>query len=180
MTVAAVAKPKYFIPIGGTITKMRAYTNMIVGLGIEKERVFENLEGDSVEFSGGVAKKGQHIDTKPVYISQGSTDQVNPIVIKDRSQLSTEGVFVVVIPSTKDGKLLPEKAEIVTRGFIYVKGSQELMDKSKKFIVKNISNNLPKSKEWQTFKRRLESDIGHFLYKETSREPLVIVHTINV
>lgn len=180
LAVAALIKAKYYIPIGGTITRMRAYTNMLKELGIGKERVFECMEGDCVEFSGGKAKKGQKTETKPVYIDNTGKSEVNPVVIRDRDQLSTDGVFVVVIPSSSKGVFYPEKAEIVTRGFIYVKGSKELMDKSKQFITKNFDKNALRSKDWQEYKRKLESKIEDFLHKETRSSPMVIVHAITV
>ncbi len=180
MAVAALTRAKYFIPIGGTITRMRAYTNMLKELGIAKDRVFECMEGDCVEFSGGKGKKGQKLETKPVYIENNGTGEVNPVVIRDRDQLSTDGVFVVVIPASAGGDFFPEKAEVVTRGFIYVKGSRELMDKSKQFIVKNFDKGAAKSKDWQASKRKLESRIEEFLRKETGRRPMVIVHSITV
>lgn len=177
--IAAVVRPKYFIPLGGTITKMRAYTNMVVGLGFDRSCVFENREGESTVFSGGKAAKGPKIEIKPVYIQSGG-EPMNPILLKDRSQLSTDGVFVVVIPENSEGKLMADKADIVTRGFIYVKGSQDLMEKSRRFIEKNVNNNFSNAKDWISYKRKLESDIGHFLRKETSLEPLVIVHTLTI
>lgn len=172
--------PRYHIPIGGTITKMRAYTNVMVNLGIPKENVFECLEGDSIEFSNGRAKKGKHYETKQVYISSNKVDELNPIVVKDRSHLSSEGVFVVAIPVSKEGNVLSDKLEIITRGFIYVKDSKELMDKSKKFISKRIHNSKSSKKDPSDYKRRLENDIARFLKKETGMYPMVIVHFITM
>ncbi len=179
-TVAALSRAKYYIPIGGTVTRMRAYTNMISELGIDKSRVYECMEGDSVVFSHGKASKGQKIETKPIYIDNNGTDEVNPVVIKDRDQLSSDGVFVVVIPSSSEGKFYPNKADVVTRGFIYVKGSKELMEKSKQFVEKSFDKGVAKAKDWPDLKRRLENRMGDFLFKETGRHPLVIVHTIIV
>jgi ribonuclease J len=179
-TIAAISKAKYYIPIGGTITRMRAYTNMIGELGIGKERVFECMEGDCVEFSNGRARKGQKIETKPVFIDNNGTDEVNPIVIRDRDQLSSDGVFVVVIPASQSGEFYPDKVEVVTRGFIYVKASKELLDKSKQFIAKIFDKGMTRSKDWQDLKRKLESRIEDFLRKETGRRPMVIVHSITV
>lgn len=172
--------PRYHIPIGGTITKMRAYTNVMVNLGIPKENVFECLEGDSIEFSNGKAKKGKHYETKQVYISSNKVDELNPIVVKDRSHLSSEGVFVVAIPVSKEGNVFADKLEIITRGFIYVKDSKELMDKSKKFISKRIHNSKSSKKDPSDYKRRLENDIARFLKKETGMYPMVIVHFITM
>jgi ribonuclease J len=180
MAVASLTKAKYFIPIGGTITRMRAYTNMLKELGIGKEKVFECMEGDCVEFSNGKGRKGQKLETKSVFIDNNGTGEVNPVVIRDRDQLSTDGVFIVVIPASSKGDFFPEKAEVVTRGFIYVKGSRELMDKSKQFIIRNFDKGVAKSKNWQTSKRKLESRIEDFLRKETGRRPMVIVHSVTV
>jgi ribonuclease J len=159
---------------------MRAYTNMLKELGIGKERVFECMEGDCVEFSNGKAHKGQKIETKLVFIDNNGTDEVSPVVIRDRDQLSTDGVFVVVIPASQSGEFYPDKVEIVTRGFIYVKASKELMNKSKQFVGRIFDKGLVKSKDWQDLKRKLESKIEDFLYKETGRHPMVIVHSITV
>lgn len=180
MTIASVVKPKYFVPIGGTITRMRAYTNMLRDLGVSNNRVFECLEGDTVEFSSGKARKSGRIQTVPVYIDTadpGST--INPVVIKDRDQLSTDGVFVVIIPS-REGVLIKDKVEVITRGFIYVKASQELMDKSRKFVTKTLEKMADKPSEWQAKKKKIENEIQEFLFKETRSSPLVIVHALNV
>ncbi len=180
VTIASVVKPKFFIPIGGTITRMRAYTNMLKDLGVSSDRVFECLEGDIVDFSSGRAKKSGRIQTSPVYIdTAGTGSTINPVVIKDRDQLSTDGVFVVVIP-TKDGNILKDNVEVVTRGFIYVKASQELMDKSRKFVTKSIEKLSTKPIEWPVKKKKLENEIQDFLYKETRSSPLVIVHALNL
>ncbi|NMB91398.1 ribonuclease J [candidate division WWE3 bacterium] len=171
---------KYYIPIGGTITKMRAYTNLLGKLGIAKDRVFEMLEGDSVEFSYGSAKKGSHIQVKPVYMGSNKIEELNPIVVKDRNQLCNDGVFVVAVPVTKKGNVLTDKIEIITRGFIYVKDSKELMGKSKKFIGKRINKLNSKKGDITEIKKKLENDIGDFLRRETSMTPMVIVHFITI
>ncbi|MFZ2663899.1 MAG: ribonuclease J [Patescibacteria group bacterium] len=171
---------KYYIPIGGTITKMRAYTNLLRELGIPKNRVFELLEGDSVEFSYGVAKKGSHIQTKPVFMGSNKIDELNPVVIKDRSQLSNDGVFVVAVPVTRKGSVLIDRVEIITRGFIYVKDSKELMGKSKKFIGKRINKLNANKGDVTEIKKKLENDIVDYLRRETSMTPMVIVHFITI
>jgi ribonuclease J len=180
MTVSALSKAKYYIPIGGTAAKMRAYTNMIISLGKDKKNVFELLEGESVEFSHEKAKRGAKVEVKPVYLDGRNMSELSPIVVKDRETLSVEGVFVVVIPVNRDGKIFADKVEIVTRGFIYVKGSQELMDKSKKFVTGKLNKSISNDGDWMTYRKKLEREIERFLYKETGRSPLVIAHSIEI
>lgn len=171
---------KYYVPIGGSITKMRVYTNVLKTLGIAKERVFECLEGDSIEFSFGTAKKGSHIPVKQVYMGNNKVDELSPIVVRDRNQLSNEGVFVVAIPISRKGQVMADRVEIITRGFIYVKDSQELMNQSKRFISKRIGRLSANRKDITDIKKKLENDIGAFLKKETSMLPMVIVHFITI
>jgi ribonuclease J len=181
--LAGLVKPKYLIPIGGTVTKMRKYRLLMSELGFDIHNVFECLEGDSIEFSKGVAKKGERVVVSPIYISTGKGDELAPQVIKDRDTLASDGVFVVVVgQDKKSGKIDPNIVEIVTRGFIYVKDSKELMDQSRKFIKKAISKRIggKGGSEWVDMKRGLEKDIDRFLYKNTGRAPLIIVHALSM
>jgi ribonuclease J len=180
ITIASIVKPRYFIPIGGTVTKARAYRNMVEELGFAKESVFELLEGESVVFNDGSAKKGSRLDVKPVYIDGSGVGDVGPVVIKDREHLSEEGVFVVVVP-TQNGEYLKDKVEIITRGFIYVKESKALMGRAKDVVGKalnKVGNN--EGEDWGSVKRKIEHDVERFLSKETGRKPLLIVHSINI
>lgn len=171
---------KYFIPIGGSITKMRAYDNLLNSLGITKDRVFECLEGDSVNFSFNKAVKGQHIQTKPIYMGSNKLEELNPVVVRDRNQLCSEGVFVVAIPISGKGQPMLDRIEIITRGFIYVKDSKDLMNKSKSFIGKRLSKLSSGSKDVTDIKKKLESEIANYLRKETSMHTMVIVHFITI
>jgi ribonuclease J len=176
VTIASIVHPKYFIPIGGTITKARAYKNMVESLGFNPNTVFESLEGDIIEFSKGFAKKSGRLAVKAVYVD--GTGTTGPVVLKDREQLSNEGVFVVVIPSV-NGKLQKGKAEVITRGFIYVKENKTLMGQSRD-VVNKVLEKLDGVDDWNTIRGKIEKDVEKFLYRETGRNPLIIVHSINV
>ncbi len=175
-----LVNPKYHIPIGGTITKMRAYTNLVGKLGVSKNRVFECLEGDSVEFLNGNARKGKHYKIEQVYMGSNKVDELNPVVVKDRNILCSDGVFVVAIPISERGQVMSNKVEVITRGFIYVKDSKDLMDKSKKFITKKLNNVKDGKRDLSDIKKKLERDISAFLKKETHMSPMIIVHFITI
>lgn len=180
-TIAAITKPKYFIPIGGTVTKARAYRNMVGALGVGKNRVFELLEGESVVFdNAGNAQRGERLDLKPVFIDGSSVGGIGPVVIKDREQLSSDGVFVVVVPLTKDDKKLAGSVEVITRGFIYVKESKALIGRARDLVNKILDKNKDSPGDWNTLKRKIENEVNKFLYKETRRNPMIIVHSVHV
>lgn len=177
MTIASIVKPKYFIPIGGTATKARAYTNMVVGLGFKRESVFELLEGASVVFDNGLAKLGEKIETNPVFISSNGGGEIDAIVVRDRDQLSNDGVFVVVIPIIKKQNTFGS-AEVVTRGFVYVKESKALIGRSVDIVNKLLDKSRDKAGDFAQFRGKIENEVERFLYKETKRRPMVIVHSI--
>lgn len=176
--IAAIVKPKYFIPIGGTVTKTRAYKNMVGELGVEPERVFELLEGESVVFAGGEAKRGVKLELKQVFADGKTIGDVIPVVIKDREQLSSEGVLVVIVPVSKTGDYLSGKTDVVTRGFVYVKESKSLLGRAKDIVNKSLDKN--KGKDWGQVKRKIEVDVEKFLYRETGRRPMIIVYSLNL
>ncbi len=180
ITIAAVARPRYFIPIGGTVSKMRAYTNMVETLGYTEKSVFESREGESVIFENGLAKKGPTIETELIMVGQNGEGEIHETVVKDRQRLANDGVFVVILPVSKDRKKLVGKVEAVTRGFVFVKESKELLDKSSQFATKSFSKHLDKSDDWGHLRFKMEKEIQQFLLKETGCTPLVIVYPVTV
>ncbi len=169
---AELVKPKYFIPTGGTPLQMHDYANMIYDLGFEKGSVFELQEGETIEFSEGSAKKGKRIDVVDLYFD-GKT--VSPIVIKDRRWLSEEGVFVVIVPINESEKMFGTKAEVISRGFVFVKEAGDIVGGAKTLINKLIAENRDKVNEWGYVKSLIEKSVEKHLRKKTGRTPMVIV-----
>jgi ribonuclease J len=179
-TIAAVVKPQYFIPIGGTVTKMREYTHMVEELGFDGRTVFEQLDGDSVVFENGKAGKGKSIEVKRMLAEGFGASEVQPIVVKDREVLSSEGVFVILIPRSKDTKEVVGKVDVVTRGFVYMKEAGELVGEAKTITSKLLKKHADKISEWGFVKARIEKEVERFLHKKTGRRPMVIVHGLQI
>jgi len=173
--VASLVKPQYYIPIGGSVSHIHAYANMIGSMGVDKNRVFELLEGDVVEFAHGRARLGKRLEVNDLFIDGVG---LSPIVIKDRVQLANDGVFVVVIPVSKKERKVIGKVDIVTRGFIYVKESKALMGEAKDKVNKILEKNGNNVAEWSELRHKIEKDLQKFLRKKTRRNPLVITHSI--
>ncbi len=179
--VAFLSKAKYFIPIGGTIKRMRAYTNMIASLGIEPSRVFEQREGDSVLFQNGVAKRGESYPVADIFIDGSNIGDVGSSVIRDREKLSDDGIFVVIVPLSADSGEFKGGVEIVTRGFIYVKESKDLLRKAKQVVSDVLdSESGDVRKRWSSVRDVLEKKLNKLLFKETGRNPLIFVQTVHL
>lgn len=180
MTIASVVKPKYFIPIGGTVSKMRAYTNMVEMLGYGHDRVFESLEGESVVFEDGKAAKGPKIETELIMVGQNGGGEIHETVVRDRQRLANDGVFIVVLPVSKDKKRLVGKVETVTRGFVFVRESRDLLEKASQFVTKSFDKHVAKNDDWGHTRSRMEKEVQQFLLEETGATPLVIVYPVAV
>lgn len=176
--VAGIVHPRYFIPIGGTVAKMRAYTNMVKSLGFDSSSVFELLEGQSAVFSDVEAKKGPTVETKPMLVGSNHGGAIHEAVVKDRQRLSDDGVFVLLFVIDKETKKLSKRPEVVTRGFVFVKESKVLMDKSSAIAEKLYEKHSEKNEDWGFMRNRLERDMADFLKKETGVSPMVIAFPI--
>lgn len=179
-TIAAMTKPDYFIPIGGTVTKMRAYKKLMGRMGFDEDTVFEQLEGDSVVFKNGKAKKGESVEVEEVLIEGRYDEKIPEIVLKDRDVISQDGLFVVVVPIDEQKGEFGAKVDVITRGFVYVKESGELVGGAKTIINNLISKNKKDVKNWGKVKAQIGKRVDKYLKKNTGRNPMVIVHGIKV
>lgn len=174
---AYISKAKYYVPIGGTIKRMRLYSEMIESLGRSRDNVFEQLEGESVIFEDGKAKKGPVIPVKDVYIDGSNIGDVGPMVIRDREKLSDDGIFVVIVPIDQKTRKLTGDVEVVTRGFVFVKESKDLINKTRQSVT-GILNNYDNLRDWNSVRDDIEKRMNKMLYKETGRSPLIFVQAI--
>ncbi len=176
--IASLVKPKYFIPIGGNVIQSRSYADMLLNLGVDESRVFLLLEGDSVEFENGEAKKGETYPVRDVFLDGSTIGDVGPLVLRDREKLSDDGIFVVIVPIDQESRQLAGNIEVVTRGFVYVRESKELMDKVKQSLTDTIENYEQGLKDWNNVRNELEKRLNKMLYKETGRNPLLFIQAI--
>jgi len=175
LRMAKVANPKYFIPVGGGVIHVHAYANMMYDNGFPKGSVFELQEGDVVEFRDGNATMGKKLEVHDMlYDGTG----VSPMVIKDREALSNDGLFVVLVPMSKESRKVVGNADIVTRGFIYVKESKALMGRSRDVVNKVLDRYPSVVNDWSSIRTKIEKEISKFLFKEIRRTPLIIVHAV--
>jgi ribonuclease J len=170
--LASLIRPKYHIPIGGTISLMRAYSNNMARLGIHQENVLEMLEGDSVVLSGGNAYKHKEVETHNVYIGS-HVDVVSPVVLKDRKVLSEDGIFVAILKFDKEKNSFLDSVQIVSRGFVYMKESKDLILRAEKLILAVIAKHKKKN-DWTLIKEEVEQSLYKFFQKATGHTPLIL------
>lgn len=177
--LAALAHPKNLVPIGGTVKFMRAYKNLMVDMGFKKESIFELLDGESIVLNKKSVSRGEKIYVGNVYVDGSGIGDVGSIVLRDRQELAESGMLVIAIPYKRDKNSFGDKIAIASRGFVYVKESKKLMNEiENKVRAKLRSYNKPK--DFIKIKADIERDIAKFIYKETERNPVVLVVTLEV
>jgi ribonuclease J len=178
--MANLLKPKFIIPIGDTVVKMRVYRDMLEDeMGISPDRVFELMDGESVIFEEGNAKRGKRVETKEIYVNSSTYQQIPAMVVKDRDRLANDGIFVVTVLMDKDRKPIKGKVDIVTRGLVVVADSRSFIGKSKDLVNKIFDKYAENAGDWGFIKSKIEKNIEKFIVRETGKRPIILVLGIN-
>ena len=143
-----------------------------------KDNIVLKLNGDVFEMVNGENTNSiEHVDVDAILIDGNSTDDVGNLVLKDREMLSENGIVIISCTLDKDTKAILGGPEILTRGFIYVKESQNLLEETKKVAREAIESNLEanaKRVDYSQIKNDVRDVLGKFFYKETESKPMII------
>ncbi|RXT15174.1 ribonuclease J [Ammoniphilus sp. CFH 90114] len=168
-------KPKYFIPIHGEFRMMRAHAKLAHEVGIPPENVFLLDNGDTVEVSEGTARLGSKVHSGQVLIDGLGVGDVGNIVLRDRKLLSQDGILVVVVTLCKQTGAILSGPDIISRGFVYVRESEELLDEANQLVSQILKKCMEeKVNEWSTLKNSVRDGLGRFLYEKTKRRPMIL------
>lgn len=169
----ALVKPKYLIPIGGTIRHNRAYNMLAQRMGWDKNATFELRAGDVVEFTKNSAKLGEHINVKSLLVDGLGLGDVGEVVLNDRKTLAKEGVALVVLQvDKKTGKLIGNP-ELISRGFVFVKENQAFLNRAGDAVAQDIRKRIKGNKP-QEVKRLAHEFLERFFFEETGRRPMIL------
>lgn len=171
--------PKYLIPIGGTIRHQKQYENLASELGYERQKVYSLAEGETVEFRGGKAVKGEEIDTKNIYVDAYGVGDVGNIVLRDRKTISTEGIVFAFLVVDQQGRLLAQP-KIVSRGFVFDKDEDKLYRNAVVKVERSIKPRGGRVFDLGKIKKDVIGDLEEYFFKEKGRRPLVIVEVIQL
>jgi ribonuclease J len=168
-------KPKYFIPIHGEYRMLKLHSNLAESIGVERDNIFILDIGDTVEIQNGAARKGSKIIAGNVLIDGLGVGDVGNIVLRDRKLLSQDGILVVVVTLSKqEGKIL-SGPDIISRGFVYVRESEGLLEEANKIVSNTLSRLMGENvNEWASLKTQVRDALGRFLYEQTRRRPMIL------
>lgn len=176
MLMIDLINPKYYFPIMGEYRYQVANADIACKLGIKKENILLKLNGDVVCFENGELKNNfEHIKVDEIMIDGTSTEDIGELVLKDREMLSDNGIVVVCATLNKKTKEVLAGPSILTRGFVYVKDSGDLIKEIERIslekILENTNNNYV---EFNKIKNAIRDEVGKYLYLETECKPMII------
>ena len=173
--IHTLVKPKFFIPVHGEYRHLKQHAKLAESLGMPKKNIFIAELGNVIEFTPNSCRINGSVTAGKVLVDGLGIGDVGNIVLRDRKHLSQDGLMVVVITMSRDNYSIVAGPDIISRGFVYVRESEKLMDDAKK-IVKNVLEECEEKKitDWNTIKLNIRNDLRDFLYERTKRKPMIL------
>jgi ribonuclease J len=173
-------KPKFFMPVHGEYRMLKKHANLAMSLGMKEENIFLMQNGKVLELTAKSAKVNGVVQSGSILVDGLGVGDVGDVVLRDRKILSEDGLIIVVAPLDSKG-MLAANLEIMSRGFVYVKESEELMEEVKgiatEALVKCVNK---KGGNWSAIKNAIRDELSSFLYKKTMRRPMIIPIIVDV
>ena len=172
--IHTLAKPKYFMPVHGEYRHLKHHADLALKLGMDKSNIFTLETGRVLEISKESAIANERVHTGVVYVDGIGVGDVGNIVLRDRRDLAKDGMVTIVVAIDKESFSIVSGPDIITRGFIYARESEDLINKIKYVAKEEIENYLEQNIiEWQILKSGVRKSIEQLLYNQTKRRPSV-------
>ncbi|WML49236.1 ribonuclease J [Neobacillus sp. PS3-34] len=167
--------PKFFIPVHGEYKMLKAHEKIARASGIPQENIYIADKGEAVEIKDGKLMPAGKVPAGNVLIDGIGVGDVGNIVLRDRRLLSQDGILIVVVSLTRKEKKIAAGPEIISRGFVYVRESEKLMDESVKLVRDVVEKNVSRdSFDWASLKQDMRDELNRFLYEKTKRRPMIL------
>ncbi len=178
MLMIDLMQPKYYFPVKGEYRNQYANAEIAEELGIPKENIILKLNGDVFEMVDGENTNSlEHIEIDEILIAGNKSEDIGDLVLKDREMLGSSGIVIISCTLDKATKKILGGPEILTRGFIYVKESQDMLEETKEISREVIENSIGENSgrvDYAKIKNDVRDVLGKFFYKETEAKPMII------
>jgi ribonuclease J len=168
-------KPQLFIPIQGEYRMLIAHAKLAENVGLKQRQIYIPEKGEVIEIKNKGFKIGGRVQAGNVLIDGIGVGDVGNIVLRDRKLLSQDGIFIVVVTLDKKKKRIASGPEIISRGFVYVRESEKLIEESTALITKIVKKNMENDIiEWSNIKQDIRDQLNTFLFEKTKRRPMIL------
>ena len=173
--IYSLLHPKYAIPVHGEYRHLMAQARIAESLGMDKENIFILSSGDVLELDSESAAVKGRVTTGAVMVDGLGVGDVGNIVLRDRQHLAEDGIIIVVMTLEAGSGMVLAGPDIVSRGFVYVRGSESLMEEAKHVLDEKMQQCMDRNiTDWSKIKAEVKDALGDFVWKETKRRPMIM------
>ena len=173
--IYTLVKPKYAIPVHGEYKHLKAQAKLAAELGISKEDIFILSSGDVLELDSNEAKVTGKVPVGDILVDGLGVGDVGNIVLRDRQHLAEDGIMIVVLALDSYNGILVSGPDIVSRGFVYVRESESLMDEAKEVVEEAVNYCLDRGiTDWGKLKGSIRDSLSDYVWKKTKRRPMIL------
>ena len=171
----SLVKPRFFIPVHGEYRHLKKHGELAMELGLSEKNLLIPENGDVIEVARNYIKKSGTVVSGQVFVDGLGVGDVGNIVLRDRKHLSQDGILTIVVTMEKQTGRVVSGPDIISRGFVYVRESEGLMDEARE-IVKSVLRDCEERKitDWATLKSKMRDELREFLYEKTKRKPMIL------
>lgn len=176
----SLVRPKFFVPVHGEYRQLKAHANIAESVGIPKQNIIIPDLGNQILINKQAIKLSDNVPSGIRLVDGLGVGDVGSTVLKDRIQLSEEGLCVVTITINNMTGALTSKPELITRGFVYLNDNDPMLEEGKDVVINAISSFNFKSQDWSQVKINIKKLLGNYFYKKLKRRPLILPVIIEV
>lgn len=175
-----LVKPKFFMPVHGEYRHLSLHAELAQSVGVPKANNFVMEDGDILELTPRSARINGKVPAGHVYVDGLSVGDVGSVVLRNRRMLSRDGIVVAIVAVDKQTGKLASRPDVVSRGFVDVNESKELLEKSKDVVAAALNHNGQKVLEWSVVNNEIREALNRFYYEKTRRRPMILSVMIKV
>jgi ribonuclease J len=173
--IHTLLKPKYFMPVHGEYRHLKQHALLAERLGLDSSNIFILDIGEVFEMTSKKAQISGRVPSGRIMVDGLGVGDVGSIVLRDRKHLAQDGIMTIVVTIDKQSSSAIAGPDIVSRGFVYIKESEQLLKEARNVVKDSLDQCLNNNvTEWSVLKATIRSDLGEFLYKKTKRKPLIL------
>ena len=175
-----LVRPKFFMPVHGEYRQLVLHAKLAYALGIPEDHIVVAEDGDIIEVSDESIKTVGHTTSGNVYVDGLSVGDVGQIVLRDRKVLSQDGILMAILTVDKETGQPLAGPDIVSRGFVYMRDAEELLDSAKDRVLESFIGLNGHAADWSFVKDKIKHTLSDFLYEKTRRRPMILPIVVEV
>ena len=173
--IYTLVQPRYAIPVHGEYKHLKAQAKLVESLGIDKDNIFILSSGDVLELNNEGAEVTGKVPVGAILVDGLGVGDVGNVVLRDRQHLAEDGIMIVILALDKVGGYLVSGPDVVSRGFVYVREADELMEEAREIVDTAVQDCLDRGiTDWGKLKSTIKDVLGDFVWKKTKRNPMIL------